>query len=112
MIDPLDTDAARARQADGMARAEEHARPPFNEVAADLLHQYAVSHPVVFCDEFYAWAQDRLPETHDKRALGPVYRKAARNGWLAHSGRYRLSNIAGGSPRPEWTSLVYAGAAA
>src|SRR5215207_6905228 len=97
------------RRDEGIARAEANAEPPFNEVALELLREYAEHHRIVFCDEVIDAIGDRLPETHDKRALGGVYRKAASNGWIHKSQDYRLSNSSNRSPKPVWISLIYRG---
>lgn len=98
-----------AREA-GIARAEEHAAPTFNEVALNLLEAYAMNHREVFCDDFWDWVKDKpmLPETHELRALGAVYRKAAHNKWIEKSGKFRSSKGAGTGPRPIWRSLIFA----
>lgn len=99
---------ALARRDDGIARAEAHAAPPFNVVALALLREYAETHDLVFVDDVRSWAGDRFPDTHDLRALGAVYLKAARNGWIVKSREYRPSTASNMTAKPVWTSLIYA----
>ena len=103
---------ALQRRDDGIARAEAHAAPPFIEVALELLREYAETHRRVFCDDVRDWAGDRFPETHDLRALGAVYKRAARQGVIVRSRDYRPSKYSNLSPKPVWDSLVYKGKAA
>jgi hypothetical protein len=101
----FDQDDRQARD-ERIDRVRRHARSPFVEVALDLLYEYASKNEEVFIDDFYAFAKDRLPETHDLRALGAVIKAGFQNGWITHSGEYRLSKGGGGSPRKVWVSTV------
>ena len=53
------------------------------------------------------WADSKLEGTREDRALGPIFRAAAKEGWIEKTDRVRPSVRSHLSGKPVWRSLVY-----
>lgn len=75
-----------------------------NEIALPFIRHYLEQHPTLFVDDLWTAG---LPEPHDRKALGPALREAARSEWMRQSGQHRMS-ASNSNPKPIWTSLLFA----
>ena len=73
--------------------------------ALGWLMDYARSHAIVFCDD--VWAAG-LKRPLQPKALGALFQKAARLGIIERGG-YKPSASSNGSPKPWWSSRLWAG---
>jgi hypothetical protein len=95
---------------DGMDRARRHADPYWLAAAHLAVFRAARQLPELTSDDVHARIPERL-YTHELRALGPVMKAAAANGWIAKNGGTRISVRPENHERPLtlWRSLVYRG---
>lgn len=97
---------ARARRDAGMAQALDHAESVdagWAEAAFGALVQYALTHGSFTSEQFRAGSKLDIPTT--AKALGPVFRRAARER-VIEKGGYVQSTERHCSPIPLWHSLV------
>lgn len=106
MTEQLDlfAQAAVAREA-ALVQVEEHADQDWFALALHVLHQVAVSQPDFISDDL--WSTGLLPSTREDRALGPVFLRAARLGWIKKTNTTRPSVRSHLSGKPVWISLIY-----
>lgn len=110
-VQPSLFDRAVARRDDGMARAERHAGRPWKERAIRAVRTYAERHEFFHVDEFWEWAMARgLPEGDSPRALGPVIKQAARDGYLDRTRVSAPSVRSNTTGKPVWRCPRYVGA--
>lgn len=95
---------ATLRRDDGMARADDHASPRWKREAWDFLMAYLVDHVDLFVDDLW---DAGLPHTDEDRALGPLFSRAARNGFIEKTGEYRKSVRSNLTEKPVWRSRIY-----
>ena len=91
---------------DGIGRADEHADREWKDAAYE-----AVSDLALFCEHFTTDdVHERLGDvhTHDKRAMGAIMLRAARDGLIVATDRYVASDraVAHRNPKRVWRSLV------
>lgn len=96
--------AAEQRQA-ALVRVEEHADDGWLSQALEAVRQCAQRYPEFISD--VVWEYTDLPHTREDRALGSVFLKAARQGWIKKTDRVRPSVRSNLSPKPVWRSLIY-----
>jgi hypothetical protein len=99
-------DAAAARDT-AIARVDEHADHDWKTQALAAVRRTAEQLPEFIVDE--VWATGRLESTREDRALGPIMRAAAREGWMVRTDRTRPSVRSHLSPKPVWRSLIHQG---
>lgn len=97
-------DAARRRDL-ALARVADAADPTWAAAAWDALITYLRTHEEFFVDVF--WAETQLARPRESRALGPIVLRAAREGHMFKSGRYRKSVASNMTEKPIWTSSLY-----
>lgn len=95
--------AARARD-EAIAQVDEHAAPEWKDAALTFLHAYLVDHETMHVDDLWAAG---LEEPHELRALGALFQRAARAGWMCKTGRSRPSVRSHLSDKPIWQSLIW-----
>lgn len=88
-----------------LAIVEEFADPAWFQMALDTLERYLTTHPAMHVDRF--WADTRLDQPRDARALGAVFATARRRHWMVKSGTVAPSARSHGSDKPVWRSLLY-----
>lgn len=94
--------AERERAIEQVARSSAHWR---DTEALPFIRRYLEQHPTLFVDDLW---RAGLPEPHDRKALGPALREAARLGWMRQTDQSRVST--GNSNRkPVWKSLLAEG---
>jgi len=96
-----------------MAQVEANANQAWIEFMLDMLYEVALDRRRFTADDvydvYYAWPEPK-PRTHEPRAMGPVFNKAAKLGYCekanvpASPSRRRSLHA---SPRTVWNSLVY-----
>jgi hypothetical protein len=96
--------ASEAARAEGIAAVDDNADEQWKEEALAFVQAYLQQHPTLFGDDLWAAG---LPEPRERRALGPVILRAARNGWMEKSGDHRASHSSHGIPKPIWLSLIH-----
>lgn len=94
---------------EAMARVDGNADQEFKRVALKTLHTYAINKPQITANDIWDGLDALGIETHDNRALGPLFTKAAKAGWIEKTNMTLQSNRKtrhGGDVRV-WRSLVY-----
>lgn len=96
---PEEQRAEREQAIDAIAEASTGWR---QDIALPFIRSYLEQHRTLFVDDLWTAG---LPEPHDRKALGPALREAARLGWMTQTDEWRVS--AGNSNRkPVWRSLL------
>jgi uracil-DNA glycosylase len=88
----------------GMAQVEAAADPTWMEEAWDTLVAWLETHDEFFVDDF--WSGTQLAVPRESRALGPIVMRAARQGLMEKTGRFRASVRSNMTEKPVWRSLV------
>ena len=104
----FDETAALTAADEAVAQGDVHSDPSFQYAALAAIHWCARRHAEFTSDDVWARMEQAggVPSTGDNRALGAVFRQAAREGVIAttdrvvRSARVRLH----GSPRRVWRS--------
>lgn len=96
---------AERRRDDAIEAVEAAADPDWIALAWDTLISYLKTHDEFFVDDL--WSSTGLPEPREARALGPVVLRAARDGFMVKSGRFRKSVRSNMTEKPVWRSLIY-----
>ena len=78
----FDFDAGQAGKEDGMDRVEKNADAEWKEAALKVVHHYAKHNPHVTVNDLWAGMDTLGLTTHNNKASGPVFLKAARNNWI------------------------------
>lgn len=97
-------DAARAAAEGAIQRVDEHADPLWKEHALEAVRRTAELLPDFISDD--VWEVGGLAGTREDRALGPVFLRAKRNGWIVKTDRVRPSVRSHLSGKPVWRSLL------
>lgn len=97
-------DAARRRD-QALAQVADAADPVWAAAAWDALVTYLRTHQEFFVDHF--WTETELVRPRESRALGPIVLRAARQGHMVKSGRFRKSTASNMTEKPIWTSNLY-----
>lgn len=71
------------------------------DTALPFIRRYLETHPTLFGEDLW---KAGLDEPHDRKALGPALREAARHGWMETTGDYRSGSNA--QPKHIWRSLI------
>ena len=109
----IDFDAGQAGKEDGMHRVAVNANTDWADAALKVVHHYAKHNPHVTVNDLWEGMETLGLTTHNNKAGGPVFLKAARNNWIEKTSETRVSS------RPSrhkgdvrvWRSLLYKGAA-
>lgn len=115
-LDPKARRAAQAKTAkattDAIDTVDAHADEEWKGVALACVRTCATQLPEFSADEVWL-ALEAFPDlgTHEPAALGPVFLKAAKNGWISNSGRRRKRSIFSQRHRELtlWTSHICEG---
>ena len=83
---------------------DEHADPRWKEDALEAIRQTAETMPAFISDD--VWERG-LRQTREDRALGPVFMRAKRLGWIEKTDYVRPSVRSHLSGKPVWRSLLY-----
>lgn len=94
---------ATAERDAAMAQVEGNAPPEWVDEALDFVRHYLEQHDELFVDDLWTAGLPRPPQP---RALGPVIKRAAANGWMTKSGEHRPSVSSHMIPKPVWRSLI------
>lgn len=97
-------DAARRRDA-ALVQVAGGADPDWMAKAWDALVEYLKTHQEWFADDF--WANTPLERPRESRALGPIVLRAAREGLMVKSGRFRKSSASNMTEKPIWVSQIH-----
>lgn len=97
-----DPDSQRAAREDAIEAIGEASTPWRVDTALPFIRNYLETHATLFGEDLWAAG---LPEPHDRKALGPAIREAARRGWMEQSGQTRIS-AQNANPKPIWRSLL------
>jgi hypothetical protein len=97
-------DVARAQRDTGMAAVEGAAEDDWKQDAWEFLVGYLRTHETMFVDDLWAAG---LPHTREDRALGPLFNRAARVGFMVKTGMFRPSVRSNLTEKPVWRSCVY-----
>jgi len=92
-----------------MEQVEENANEEFKRVAFKSILQFAVNKPYVTANDVWASLDLLGITTHDNRALGPIFKKAAKDGLIEKTNTTTKSNRCSrhaGDVRV-WRSLVF-----
>ena len=99
-----DFDHAKRARDDALERVERNAMEAWKREALAAVERTCRELPEFFADDIW----DRgLDSTREDRALGPIMRTAARNGWCVKTDRVRPSKRSHLSGKPVWKSLIY-----
>lgn len=108
-----ETEPGLAEKREGMTRVEEHANDDFKVIGAQLLRDLARQKGSVTSNDLWELLDQRGITTHDNRAMGALFLRAAREGLLVKTSETvpstRKSRHAGDVR--VWRSLVCGGAA-
>jgi uracil-DNA glycosylase family 4 len=96
---------AQTRRDTAIAAVEANADDDWLADAYDELVVFLQRHPQFFVDDW--WAETKLAEPRESRALGPVVMKAARAGLMVKSGTFRKSIRSNMTEKPVWQSCIY-----
>ena len=104
--------APRAATAEAITRVEHHADPSWLERAYQTLCQIARQQAEITADDVWdalrGEALSIVP--HELRAIGPVFRRAAKDGIIGATDRIKLSALGGGRWKVRvWTSRTFQG---
>ncbi len=98
-------EAARAERDQALRQVDDAADPDWKDVAYAALERTARLLPEFISDD--VWATGGLTSTREDRALGPVFRRAARDGLCVKTDRTRPSVRSHLTGKPVWRSLIY-----
>jgi hypothetical protein len=101
----LEANAAAARD-DGMTRVADNAPAEWMAGAFDFIRGYLETHDEMFVDDLWTAGLTTPP---NRKAIGPVIQRAARERLMVRSGNFRRSVSSNLSDKPIWTSLIYRG---
>lgn len=102
--------AAQEAKEAAIQRSEDHANEAWKAAAYAAVEACAQRRETLIVDDVWPYLEALSETTHDFRALGPVMRKAAKEGVIAKTDQFRLSHAHNhGTPRPVWKSLVWRG---
>jgi hypothetical protein len=93
-----------ARRASGIARSEAGALESWKAEAFAVVAEYLRAHPLMHVDDL-APLLPSLPG--DRRALGPIFLRAVREGLMTGTEEFRPSRSSNGSVKRVWKSLVW-----
>jgi hypothetical protein len=100
----------------GMQQVEENANELWIEFMVDLVWDVCRERKQFTSDDvydlYYAVPEDKRPETHEHRAMGPVMNRAAREGLCEKANLPAIPSRRASlhaSPRTVWNSLIYEG---
>lgn len=96
---------AREAAHTGMDRAEQGAGDEWNAKADEAIRELATRKQTITADDIRAV----LPPTKERRAHGPVMRRALRSGILEKTGTYTSSTFRNAAPIPVWQSTIFEG---
>jgi hypothetical protein len=108
--DLFDWDAARAARDEAIERVDDHADPEWKDAALDAVHAAALQYALLTSEHVIPLIDPRF-QTHDLRALGPVFRRGVKAGWIVNNETIAKSARRHMSPITVWRSRVYEGAA-
>jgi hypothetical protein len=93
---------------EAVSSVEANANAAWRQAAYEALVDHAKTHPRFSAFEVTAAMSKREDvATHTLKAMGPIIRKAKKNGIIQHSGEF-TANLRGHlSPTPIWNSLVF-----
>jgi hypothetical protein len=97
---------AETSRDDALVQVEENAEPDWSEQAYLALRKTAERKAEFISDDVWAMGLD---STREDRALGPVFRRASREGWIEKTDRVRPSVRSHLSGKPVWRSRIYGG---
>ena len=97
-------DALAARDT-ALQRVEEHADERWKQDALAAVRRTAEALPDFISDR--VWDVGGLESTREDRALGPVFLRAARLGWIEKTDRVRPSVRSHGSGKTVWRSRLF-----
>lgn len=100
---PLES-RARVERDSAMAAVEEHAPDEWKTEAWGFLSEYLRTHQFMHVDELW---DAGLPVPPELRALGALFNRAVRAGYMAKTDRYRPSVRSHLSPKVVWRSLLW-----
>lgn len=91
---------------DAIAQVDANAPDLWKHEAWSFICAYLERHPELFCDDLW---DAGMPEPPNRRALGPLMQRAARERLMEKTGRYRPSVSSHQIPKDVWRSLIYGG---
>lgn len=97
-------DAELARD-ESLRQIDRAADPSWKDEAYEALRATARNLPEFISDD--VWVIGGLSSTREDRALGPVFRRAVREGLIVKTDRVRPSARSHASGKPVWRSLIY-----
>ena len=98
-----------ARKENGMLRVDQNANEEFRRVSMKSIYSYAINNPTLTANDIWDCLDLLGISTHDNRALGPMFKKAAKEGWIEKTNMTTQSNRSSrhcGDVRG-WKSLLY-----
>lgn len=101
-MDLTDAFAARDR---ALRKVDEHADEAWKQQALEAVRRTAKQLPDFISDR--VWDVGGLESTREDRALGPVFLRAARLGWIEKTDRVRPSVRSHGSGKTVWRSRLF-----
>lgn len=105
LFDLPTADEARAARDQGMELVDSNASEAWKQKALQSILLYLRTHEVFFIDDF--WRDGGFPPGSHDKAIGPLIRRAATNGWMVKTNEARPSVRSHMTPKPVWKSLVY-----
>jgi hypothetical protein len=99
--------AACAERDIALARVEAHATESFSEAARAAVHHLALTRSRFCVDDVWA-SRESWPETPDRRALGTVMQRAAREQWIVPTAEFvnTAQRARHAAPVRIWQSLI------
>lgn len=100
-------DESRNRRDAALLQVDENAADAWKETALAVVHSVARRKSLFTTDDVWAEMPDEAT-THERRAMGPIMRRAQRNAWIEPTGNFRATARVQGhaSPKRIWRSLI------
>lgn len=91
-----------------MDSVDSNANEAWKTAALQAVKRCAMHRIKFTVDDVWEFFPDGAPGVHDRRAMGPVMRRAASENWIEATGEYRPSTQVTGNagPRRVWKSLI------
>tara|TARA_R100001594_G_scaffold833_1_gene3416 strand:+ start:2562 stop:2933 length:372 start_codon:yes stop_codon:yes gene_type:complete len=110
----LDLFAPKQLKERAMERVDQNANEDFRRVAMKSICSYAIKNKTLTANDIWDCLDLLGISTHDNRALGPMFQKAAKEGWIEKTNMTTQSNRSSrhcGDVRI-WKSLLFSSATA
>ncbi len=94
---------------EALEQVQQHANDDWYDAALRFLYDLCLSREAITSDDLWKQLECTLYRTHEPRALGAVFREAAKEGWLRKTDRVINTTRPESHHRPirVWESLLF-----